>query len=126
LERSGFVKKLELAVYFPDSVIAPFGWRGKPDNGLIDMIINSYDFTEYIAGLWIRIDAIRIRIRVQKFSSIRIRIRIHTVIESGFNPDPDTDPQQYRYFRRQIISKIKNSTKKSKILAVCTIFIPFR
>jgi hypothetical protein len=35
----------------------------------------------FISGFWIRIDSIRIRIRIQKFSSIRIRI--HNVIESG-------------------------------------------
>jgi hypothetical protein len=53
-----------------------------------------------LSGLWIRFDSSRI----QKFSSIRIRI--HNVIESGSNPDPQ------QYFRRQIFSKIKKSTKK--------------
>jgi hypothetical protein len=43
----------------------------------------------------------------------------------SLNPDPDTDPNPQQYCRRQIFSKIKKSTKKSKILAVCTIFIPF-
>jgi hypothetical protein len=65
----------------------------------------------FAKGLWIRIDSFRI----QKFSSIRIRI--HNVNESGSNPDPDTDqdPQQYRtYFRIQIFSKIRKSTKKVK------------
>jgi hypothetical protein len=63
-------------------------------------------------GLWIRIDSIRIGIRIQQFSSIRIRIQ--KVIESGYNPDPDTDPdpQQNRYFRRQ------NFFKDLKILPV--------
>jgi hypothetical protein len=74
-------------------------------------------FNDFVAGLWIRIDSIWI----QKFSSIRIRI--HSVIESASNLDTDPDPHQY--LRRQIFSKIKES-KKSKILAVCTIFIPFR
>jgi hypothetical protein len=62
--------------------------------------------------MWIRIDSIRIRIRIQKFSSIRIRIRIHNVIESGSIPDPDTDPDTQQYFKRQIFSKIKTSTTK--------------
>jgi hypothetical protein len=66
------------------------------------------------AGLWIRIGSIRI----QKFSSIRI----HNVIESGSNPDP----QQYRTLEDKYFQRLKNQQKKSEILAVCTIFIPFR
>jgi hypothetical protein len=45
----------------------------------------NYTLLYFTRRLWIRIDSIRIRIRIQKFSSIRIRIRIriHNVIESG-------------------------------------------
>jgi hypothetical protein len=50
----------------------------------------------FLAGFWIRIDSIR----------IRIRIRIHKVIESGSNPDRDTNPDPQQYFRRQIFLKI--------------------
>jgi hypothetical protein len=39
------------------------------------------------AGLWILMDSIRIRVRIQHFSSIRIRI--HKIFESGSNADPD-------------------------------------
>jgi hypothetical protein len=44
----------------------------------------------------------------------------------SLNPDPDTDPDPQQDFKRQIYSKIKKPTKKSKISAVCTILIPFR
>jgi hypothetical protein len=53
-------------------------------------------------------------------------IRIHNVIKSGSNPDLDTDPDPQHYFKRPIFSKTKNQHKKSKILAVFTIFKPFR
>jgi hypothetical protein len=46
--------------------------------------------------------------RNQKLSSIRI----HKGIESGSNPDTDTDPDPQQYFRR--LKKIKKSTKKVK------------
>jgi hypothetical protein len=45
-------------------------------------------FIYFSSGLWIRIDSIQIRI--QHFSSIRI----HKIFESGYNADPDTDPQR--------------------------------
>jgi hypothetical protein len=46
----------------------------------------------------------------------------------SLNTDPiritDLDPQQY--YRRKFFKDKKNQQKKSKLLAGCTIFIPFR
>jgi hypothetical protein len=75
----------------------PFAFGEKCKNLQLEQL-KIFEFSNvFKAGLWIRIDSIRI----QQFSSIRIRIRIHKVIESGSNPDQD--PQQY--FRRQIFFK---------------------
>jgi hypothetical protein len=58
------------------------------------MFITEVDLSN--AGLFIRIDSIRIRIRIQQFSlirtGIRIRTRISKVTETGSNPYPDRDP----------------------------------
>jgi hypothetical protein len=42
---------------------------------------------KFLAGLWIRIVSVRIRIWIQHFSSIRSQI--NKIFESGFNADPD-------------------------------------
>jgi hypothetical protein len=72
--------------------VAPAPWR-KNDAALYPALTYFSAYTQYTAGLWIRIDSIRIRILIQKFRLIQkqIRIWIHKVSESGpkksLNPD---------------------------------------
>jgi hypothetical protein len=85
-----------------------FGYLSDPTGRIIPGTGYPTQYSD--AGLWIRIDA----------------IRIHNVIESGSNPDPDTDPDPQQYFRRQIFSKIIKSTKKVIYISSLYYFIPFR
>jgi hypothetical protein len=60
------------------------------------------------AGLWIRIDSIRIWIR--HFSSIQIRIHIYKIIESGSNADLDPELIKNKFLFlvcNSVISKFK-------------------
>jgi hypothetical protein len=72
--------------------VAPAPWR-KNDAALYPALTYFSAYTQYTAGLWIRIDSIRIRILIQKFRLIQKQIRtwIHKVSESrpkkSLNPD---------------------------------------